>query len=223
MENKKKKLVNMFFIMVLVIIVIFIIVVIKKLSIIKILQSKIGPYINSSNYHITEYQYQGNQLIICNTYKTSDKTMTILKNLTEKDSRKLINYSVGETIHTYIESGKEKVVYLDGNNLPKSLEPKSELNEKTLSELIKLSIFSSIKIEECNGKQCYKIKYTDSQNNNIIDYYDKDTGLIIRRLIPGFENSTKQKISLVLDYFYEFDNVATDNLIEPDISQYEIR
>ena len=223
MKNEKMKLGKKILVVVLIILVFLIIILARKMVIIKRLENRVSKYTNSTNYHAMQYEYKGKQLIIYDTYTKSNTTLSTLKYLTEKDTKTLVNYIIGETSHMYIESDGNKVAYLNGNNLPAPIEITSELGTHGIWNFIKMSLLSSIETEECNGKQCYKINIVDNENNKQIVYYDKDTGLKVRSLIIKSDNSEEQVIDSVIDYFYEFNNVNDDDLKEPDISQYEIR
>ncbi len=116
----------------------------------------------------------------------------------------------------------------NSNGVPGKIEILDYLYTQNIWEFLIISIKSSIKTEEVNGKECYRINVSCFDifcfDNHRLDtyYFEKETGLLIRK-----ENGTSgydgDKINLVSDYYYEFDIVKDDDLKEPDISEYTIQ
>lgn len=229
MEKKKIRLGKKILIVILVILAIFIVLQLRKVIIINSLQSKAKNYMEIDNYKAVVHQYQGDNMQTYTTYKSNGKSLSILKAYSTEDIRTLINYKDKEIAHTFIEAGGEKVVILKGNNIPAPIEISNGLNTENLWQFIIATIFSKIESEECNGKQCYKIEVSYSPNILYDDgtdvatiYLDKETGLKVRE-INGTIKMDENKINIITDYEYEFNNVDDTMLIEPDISQYKLQ
>ena len=233
MEKKKMKLWKKLLIIFLVILLFFIIITTRKMIIINDLQNKAQKYIDSNNYFATIYQYQGNNLQIYTTYKKLDKSLSTIKSLSESGTRTLISYADENVNHMYFDVLESKIAILDGNGVPGSIQIDNALYTENLWQFALRAIFSDIKSEECNGKQCYKIEvalvpvvfspdYLYSENAKTTIYFDKETGLKVREF-NGTAEKNEEKINIVSDYHYEFDNVKDEDLKEPDISQYKIQ
>lgn len=229
MEKKKMKIWKKILLIILVILAIFIILVARKMIILKNLQNKVEQYMEAENFKATIKSYDGNSIMRYTTYKMNEKMLSILKNYTQKDVRTLINYENNEVKHTFIEAGEDKIVILDGNGLPASVQIANGLTTENLWQFITMAIFSDIELEECNGKQCYKIYLAYSLGARLdtrkmeTTYFDKETGLKVRDFNGVNTTNEKEKTNMVVDYYYEFNTVKEDDVKEPDISEYTIQ
>lgn len=200
---------------VLLIFIIFIILTVTKMIIIGDLQNKIGKYTSSNNYYAKVYTYQGEYLNIIQTYKKDNKYLTILKNMGDYEIKKLVNYNDGKTTNTYIDSNNEKIVIINSVGLPSPIIISNLLYTENIFQFVAMSVCSSIETEECNGKECYKI------NNTM--YIEKETGLLIR-LNNGTIESNGERIGIISDYQYEFNNVKDEDIKEPaDVNEYKLQ
>lgn len=229
MEKKKMKIGKKILLVILALLAIFIILVVRKMFILKNLQSKVEQYMEADNYKATMRSYDGNSIMKYTTYKRDEKTLSILKNCTEKDVRTLINYEDNEVKHTFIEAEEDKIVILEGNGLPASVQIADGLATKNFWQFITMAIFSDIQSEECNGKQCYKIYLAYSLRNRLdtrkmaTTYFDKETGLKVRELNGINTTNEKEKTNMIIDYYYEFNQVKEEEVKEPNISEYTIQ
>ncbi len=227
MEKKKMKLGKKILIVFLVIFAIFILIVGRKMIILKRLQNKAEQYREANNYKAIIREYQGNGIQVFTTYKRNEKALSVLKRYTEKDVRKLTNYSDNEVKHTFIEVGEDKIAILKGNDLPAMVQIEG-VSTGNLWQFITMSIFSDIQKEECNGKQCYKIYFAYSltdrldEKKMVTTYYDRQTGLKVREF-NGTSGEGENKINMVSDYRYEFDIVNEEDIKEPNISEYTVQ
>lgn len=228
MEKKEMKIWRKILIIILIIVVLFIIGTARKMIIIRRLQSKMEKYESADNYCVTIYEYQGTNLQINTTYKKNTKSLSKVKSLSENSNRTLVSYNDDKVSHVYFDVPGSKLAILDGNGLPGPIQIQNELETQNLWQFIVRAIKSSIKTEQCNGKECYKIQVGcfdilcfDNHENDVC-YFDKDTGLKVREF-NGTVGDGENKINVVLDYQYEFDIVKDEDLKEPDISEYTIQ
>ena len=146
------------------------------------------------------------------------------------ENTKLIEYSDNGITKLYTESNNEKTVILDGHSamlLPMKLSESYSTYSKSISRLIKNTIFSSISTVKCNGRDCYYFSKleTDMLGISKIDsgiYIDKETGLPIRTA-GTTAKSDKGIFDPIIDFYYEFNKVTDESIREPDISQYVIK
>lgn len=221
MEKKKMKIWKKILIIIGIIFIIFIIHTVRNMIILRGLETKVSKYVDSQNHY---------EKIINNTIQTTTVTEYYCKddkailNLTTtlKDTgevRKLTNYFEGEKTNTYIDANGDKIAMLDSNGLPSKIMIISMNFDDNLWYLLQASATSFIKSEECNGKECYNVDgaFLDEM------YIEKDTGLIIKSYQGMTKDENGNKSDIVVEYYYEFDNVDESVFVEPDISEYEVQ
>ena len=54
-------------------------------------------------------------------------------------------------------------------------------------------------------------------------YIDKETGLAVKNQNGAVVDANGVKTPIIMDYEYKFDVVTDEELVEPDISEYEIQ
>lgn len=217
----KKKIVITILLIILILIIIFLGFTIRKMIIIKDLNQKISKYVDSDNHYeriinnssenktVTEYYCKGENavLFLNTTIKSTGET------------RKLTNYYKGEKTNTYIETGKDKVALLDSNGLPSKIMIINFDYGNNIWNLFQIALATSIKSEEYNGKECYLF------NSRMADdcYIEKETGLILKAKYGTEVTENGNESDIIVEYYYEFDNVDDSIFVEPDISQYKIQ
>lgn len=200
----------------------------RKAVIIANLNIKAKDYINSTNYYLKTLNYAGDTLDIIENYKKDDKIMGRFESLSHDIKKIALEYYNNGMINNYVEiqnykeNFNKKVAHLNKigdpistftiRNIPAPFETDN------LFQFITTVLFSNIKTEECNEKNCYRIV-----DMEYVFYIDKETGLIVRTIGGSAINEEKQKFKMISDYLYEFDIVTDDDFIEPDISEYEIQ
>lgn len=222
-EKSKKSLKNGILWVVLAVIVIFVIITLTKIIILTRMQNKIEQYLDSENYHAKMVSYQGDKILVYETYKKNAKYLATVDIFQKDNTKRAVTYSNGTTNNVYIEANGEKVVQLNtqGGILAQTIY--SDVYTDNFAETLIMALCSSIKSTECNGKDCYYIKNVIS--SNIVGtgrdvYIDKQTGLLVRT--NGGVTGSDVNVDVINDYSYEF-NIVTDNDIkEPDISLYKI-
>lgn len=206
----------------LVILLIFVFKVGRNMIIIGSLNNKISNYTASANYHIKTYNYSGDNFIICESYVKDKKYVNKIEFFSETAMREKttsMDYYNGKTVNSYNETSKKVAILNRTDNITQPRIPnKVEIYNPFYHILI--SAISSIKSEECNGKDCYRIAILDGG----IYYIDKATGLVVRTIGEGMVSTDSGKmVDTITDFQYEFDVVTEEHFVEPDISEYEIQ
>lgn len=221
MEKKKMKLWKKILIVVGVIFAIFVIHTVRNMIILRGLETEVAKYVDSKNLY---------EKIINNTIQTTTVTEYYCKddkailNLTTTiketgEVRKLTNYFDGEKTNTYIDTNGEKIALLNSNGIPSKIMIISMNFDDNLWYLLQVSATSFIKSEKYNGKQCYSI------NGSFLDetYIEKETGLMVRSIQGTSQDENGNKSDIVVEYYYEFNNVNDSVFVEPDLTEYKIQ
>lgn len=222
MEKKKMRFLKIFLIGIGIIFVIFSIYTIRNMIIFSNLQKRVSQYIDNNNHYEKIVEDSGSTATITEYYCKDDKSLLKLETTVKstEETRKLINYSEGERTNTYIESNGDKIAIPNSNAIPTQLMIMSLDYNNNLWNLFQLSATSFIKNGKCNDKECYVIYGGLIAKET---YIEKETGLTIKR-IDGMTTDEKGKQSdVIMEYYYEFDNVKDEDLIEPDISEYTVQ
>ncbi len=227
--NKKMKVLKS---IILIIILIFILIIVGKAYLLITLSKRAEKNINSDNYYVRVSQYEGTTILITETYKKGKKQKNIqtFYDNQNNENTKLIEYSDNGTTILYTELNNEKIAILDGHSamlLPMKLSESYSTYSKTISKLIKNTIFSSISTVKCNGRDCYYFSKLETDMLGISEvnsgiYIDKETGLPIRTA-SATTKSNKGTFDPIIEFYYEFDKVTDEDIKEPDISQYIIK
>lgn len=216
----KKKVLKIILLFILIAIIIFLAITIRKMIIISDLNNKVSKYINSNN----RYEKIVNNSEGMTEFYLKDENALMIYTLKEKDTgknRKLMQYTKGDKVNTYIEAGDSKIAMLGASKD----EVQSQIMimgfdyENNLWSLFKLATMSKIKTVKYEGKDCYFVQSLIADNA----YIQKQTGLTLKAN-NGYsvkEDGTEEAI--VAEYYYEFDNVDDSIFVEPDISQYKIQ
>lgn len=216
----KKKVLKIILLFILIAIIIFLAITIRKMIIISDLNNKVSKYINSNN----RYEKIVNDSEGMTEFYLKDENALMIYTLKEKDTgknRKLMQYTKGDKVNTYIEAGDSKIAMLGASKD----EVQSQIMimgfdyENNLWSLFKLATMSKIKTVKYEGKDCYFVQSLIADNA----YIQKQTGLTLKAN-NGYsvkEDGTEEAI--VAEYYYEFDNVDDSIFVEPDISQYKIQ
>lgn len=216
----KKKVLKIILLFILIAIIIFLVITIRKMIIISDLNNKVSKYINSNNH----YEKIVNNSEGMTEFYLKDENALMIYTLKEKDTgknRKLMQYTKGDKVNTYIEAGDSKIAMLGASKD----EVQSQIMimgfdyENNLWSLFKLATMSKIKTVKYEGKDCYFVQSLIADNA----YIQKQTGLTLKAN-NGYsvkEDGTEEAI--VAEYYYEFDNVDDSIFVEPDISQYKIQ
>ena len=216
----KKKVLKIILLIVLIVIVIFLAITIRKMIIISNLNNKISKYINSNN----RYEKIVNNSECTTEFYLKDENALMIYTSKEKDTgknRKLMQYTKGDKVNTYIDVEDSKIAMLGASKdeVPSQIIIMGFDYENNLWNLFKLAVMSKIKTAKYEGKDCYFVQSLIADNA----YIQKETGLTLKAN-NGYsvkEDGTEEAI--VAEYYYEFGNVDDSIFVEPDISQYKIQ
>lgn len=197
-------------------VIIYLASVIRNFVIFSSLDSKKNKNWNSDNYHVTRHYYDGDKLNIADVKYKDGKYLSETISLSLEGPIKMIEYSDGKTVTIYYETSSGKFAQLNRSSSMLSYIDGTLLNSK-LHRII-LSFMFNVKKEKCNGVDCYYI-YGDEYK----EYINKDTGLCVRRADTMLVSENTGTFSTLVDNNYEFGTVTDEDLVPPDISEYEIR
>ena len=221
---KKKKILKTMILILLIIIIIWVIngirnfIIISKLE--KILQDKLEATNVYSKIELTEDN------AIVELYRKENNFKYIVDNGIQRITTYKINNVVTSFIDTNLEDGTEKTMNVveDDQNELNYTTMMDYVNTNTLFEKIVNSLFSLIKTEKMNDKDCYVIinngNYTNFMYSGDVEkmkvYLDKETGLPV----TAIEEYNSGKNERVTNYEYQFGVVTDSDLELPDTSEY---
>lgn len=232
-ENKpKRKILKYVLWILLVVIIIFVALTIRRMIIIKDLQNKVSEYTKSTNYYAKTVTHQ-DSTITTETYVKDNSYIAYLNVVNaDGDTRtRITEYSDGVESDKYIESGGKKTALLNSEGLYHKLEISrifDYLYTENFGQLLLLSMVSSIRSEEVNGKECYHIDRIWSphllwKDGNGTMHIDKETGLPVK-FQDGIltKTDTGEKYDVITDFEYKFNVVTDEDIKEPNAAEYEI-
>ena len=218
--NKRKILITILLIAIISILA-FLAFTIREMITLKNLNIKVAQFVNNNEHYEKIINDSGNTTTITEYYCKGDNAVLFL-NTTLKatgETRKLTNYFKGDKVNSYIESGEDKIALLNTNGIPSKVMIRQVDSGNNLWELFLISLATSIRSEECNGKDCYVL----SLGENSKTYIDKETGLILKAVEGTVVDENGNESVQTMEYHYEFDNVDDNIFVEPDISKYKIQ
>ena len=218
--NKRKILITILLIAIISILA-FLAFTIREMITLKNLNKKVAQYVNNNEHYEKIINDSGNTTTITEYYCKGNNAVLFL-NTTLKatgETRKLTNYFKGDKVNSYIESGEDKIALLNTNGVPSKVMIRQVDAGNNLWELFLMSLATSIRSEECNGKDCYVL----SLGENSKTYIDKETGLTLKAIEGTVVDENGNESVQTMQYHYEFDNVDDNIFVEPDISKYKIQ
>ena len=218
--NKRKILITILLIAIIAILA-FLAFTIREMITLKNLNKKVAQSVNNNEHYEKIINNSGNTTTITEYYCKGDNAVLFL-NTTLKatgETRKLTNYFKGDKVNSYIESGEDKIALLNTNGVPSKVMIRQVDAGNNLWELFLMSLATSIRSEECNGKDCYVL----SLGENSKTYIDKETGLTLKAIEGTVVDENGNESVQTMQYHYEFDNVDDNIFVEPDISKYKIQ
>lgn len=224
--NSKMKILKL---IIFIVLIALIIVLGRRAIIIISLQNKIAEHRASTNYHMTEYVYEGIHYKINEVYCKDNQSLTTITT-NESGAKKLTKYSDGEKANIYIDANDDNVALLnnEASAAPNYAGIYNSLETKGLWDFILNILKTRITTANVNGKQCYKIDDFYSPNILIAGegertiYIDKETGLLVRTFGGTIKNNNGT-FTIVNDYQYEFGTVTDEDLKEPNLANYTIQ
>ena len=218
--NKRKILITILLIAIISILA-FLAFTIREMITLKNLNKKVAQYVNNNEHYEKIINDSGNTTTITEYYCKGDNAVLFLNTTLNStgETRKLTNYFKGDKVNSYIESGEDKIALLNTNGIPSKVMIRQVDAGNNLWELFLMSLATSIRSEECNGKDCYVL----SLGENSKTYIDKETGLTLKAIEGTVVDENGNESVQTMQYHYEFDNVDDNIFVEPDISKYKIQ
>ena len=224
----KKKLFKIIGFIILALIIIFLVHVIQNFIIISKIQNNVSKYQNTKNVHYTTNINKLDSEEFVEVYIKDNESKSILehKDKTGKQNKMIQVITVDER-RNYFETNDSKTVkiYKEDNNAV-GFEPYF-YNYMTFGDKIKDSITLFINSEKIDGKDYYVLNGLTSSllyEQNAIDgkmYINKETGIREKMIEKVIINDEIKEITC--SYEYIFDVVTENDLIPPDLSEYEIQ
>lgn len=200
----------------LIIIMIYVLLVGRRIIIMSLISGKATESQINNNYYAKLYSYQGDSLIITESYnKGEDYLTTVTRLVDENKIQKLTYYKKGNEQLFLTESGENKYIQNFETMTGGHILPVTYVSDGLFANF-QYAFIIGIDSTYCNGRDCYVIK-----GNSYERYIDKETGMAIRSI----EKSTKKfnrTIDMVVDYEYKFDIVTDDDIVKPDITGFTI-
>ena len=222
----KKKIIKICLIVLALILVLALVYMIRNYIIAKnIIEKNVAKALQSESIHTKTIIKEGDNVReIFDNYKKDDKELTINVMHSEGNDIEttIATYVHGTNKNTYYDNKSGKFIQQETvESVPEITEEQlyADLeNENNLTTFLS-SAFTTFKVVEYNGKDCYLIEKSnlpifkdfESGNDKNEIYVDKESGLIIKVVNDD----------ITTEYEYEFDNVNDDIFVEPDINQYE--
>ena len=210
--KKHKKKIKILKAIILSIMLIYFAVVVRRTIIMVQLSEKANANRTIDNYYARLYSYQGDTLIITETFNNGEDYLTKMNWYSKSiPDRKLIFYKKGDEKINLSEVGDKKYILNNENMIGTKVNPITFTTNGFLANL-QYAFIIGIDATYCNGKQCYIIK-----GNGYERYIDKETGLAVREISKSSKNYSRDN-DMVVDYKYEFDVVKDNDIQKPDIS-----
>lgn len=209
------------------------IILTRKHFMIKGIRDNLAKYKSSNNYYVKMINEDDESKVISEIYKKESNYLEKIEIINgDNVSQTCDIYSIDGEIHKYIIAGDNKLAVMKNNNDNEHSDLFCDIfNISNKWNYIKMLWNIKISNENYNGKECYFInldkcvKYMDDYFGNFLlgenekiedyklDYYiEKDTGLIVKTSIGPYN-----------EYEYKFDIVTDEDLVEPDISDYDVK
>lgn len=219
-ETKKNSGLRILGIILAIILTVLMIFILRNYYILNTYAIAMAEYGKSSNYYVKRTQYTGNNMTLSNTYYKDGKGKL---ELVPSETRKMIVY--------YDENTKESILRIDSDG--DKVAVVSQNQDSVVPGIKFVSAFgggmnawnnfllffiTQITTEECNGKECYRIKLEGMQV-----WIDKETYLTVRDMNGSSKNREGQITNIVTDYIFEFGNVTDEEVAKPDLTGYRIQ
>lgn len=199
--KKHKKKIKILKGIILVVVLVYLAFVTKNALIMVSLGAKTNKNL-SDNYYVKQTIYNGESIVIGETYNKGNKYLTEMNWYSDKEvenARRVISYNDGNTETTITQINGAIINTANGGGIHFS-----PMGCTTIDFFANLQYAFIIGIDsaECNGKSCYVINGAGSSR-----YVDKETGLIVREIENRHDDNVKD---IVRDYDYAF-NVVKDS------------
>lgn len=249
MENVTKIILLILFIIILLMIVVLAVIIGKKAMILKDLDEKVSfledtnnnIYIKSSVTTMASKNEGDVSIAECfikdNTDKISNKTIK-----SDGTEQSFIQIRYPEERKVFIDNGGYKILHIYKEKLPVRTSHMEDGMESSYSVLtnsatcgsynLKELLFLSIEEFNIGGKDCYKIEEKigrsliteedEKATTRNISWIEKETGLLVQSITYNTINGVEHEQSVVTREV-KFGIVTDEDLVEPDISEYELQ
>lgn len=223
----KKKILKTFLIVLILIFLFLVIHIVRNMIIINNINKKLLSYNDYPNYHVKCYNYQGNYFILLEAYVKENNSISSVTRYGNNEITKLTKYVTKDEQRLYIDSPSDKLVSLEdtsGMLIIDAFRSYGNMYENLFID----SLFSTIISEKVNGKECYKVvhmffpNFLYDESAKEFKYYDKETGLVIRKSNGRVTGDDNTCYDIIVDYEYELDTVKDADLIPPNMEDYEL-
>ena len=196
----------------LALIVIYIAVVLRRTFIMFTLSEKAEENKSYDNYYAKIYSYQGDSLIITESYNKGGNYLTTMTRITKDGNQKtkLTFYNKDNEKIALLESGEEKYILNSETTAGWNVSPVTYVTDSFLTNM-ELAFIIGVNSDYCNGKECYVIKESSYER-----YIDKETGLAIRNIDKNIGQNDR-----IVDYEYTFNTVEDSDIVKPDTVGYD--
>lgn len=211
----KKNMLKILLVIILIVIIIFLVNTFRKFLIIQEIQEDSEAYISSTNYYLKISTVINDEVTsTTDVYRKAEKLAVI----TEAGDQKTSMYNDGEKTDIFIEDTEGKEARLNTSTELAGVSIPNYLETENTWRTFCASLFSSIKEDVVDGKECYIITgnlasvFTGVSSSTSEIQIEKGTGLCIK-IVNDYN---------MQEYEYEFDDVQDEIFIEPDVEQYEV-
>lgn len=196
----------------LALIIIYSIIVLSRTFIMFSLSEKVKENQISNNYYAKLYSYQGDSLIITESYNKGEDYLTTIKRFVNENQIQKITYYKKENEQLVLMEFDGKKHLQDSENIVGGqILPVTYVSDG-LFENLQYAFIIGIESAYCNGKECYVIK-----GNGYERYIDKETGFAVRS-IEKSNREVSRTNDIVIDYEYKFDAVKDSDIMKPEIN-----
>ena len=214
-KAKRKERINTIKWILLIIVVILLIMWIRKSIIITKIYNKRNEYLSSTNIYIQKIEHQPNSSAIVTEYYYKDGKY---KKVTD-------TYANDKIVANDVSYGTMNMEDLKNIISDYTISYDSNIGTRIYQSL-GVSIFTTIKSSNLNrnSKEGTKECYVITDNNNNKTWYDKETGLMLKQVVPNsqpvyYSNTyiLKQTQDQATELIYEFNCVTDDDIEESNM------
>jgi hypothetical protein len=197
----------------LALIIIYIAIVGRRTFIMASLSEKAKENQVESNYYVKLYSYQGDSLIITESYNMGNDYLTTTRFVNGNQIQKITYYQKGNEQLFLTEFEGKKYILNTETMAGGSILPVTYVSDGFLANM-QYAFIIGVNKTYCNGKECYVIR-----GNSYERYIDKETGLAVRNIEKSNKDITRQT-DTVVDYEYTFNTVKDSDIVKPDTTGY---
>ena len=214
-KAKRKERINTIKWILLIIVVILLIIWLRKSIIITKIYNKRNEYLSSNNIYIQKIEHQPNSSAIVTEYYYKDGKYKKVTDTYANDKSVANDVSYGTmNMEDFKNIISDYTISYDSNICTR------------IYQSLGVSIFTSIKSSNLNrnSKEGIKKCYVITDNNNNKTWYDKETGLMLKQVVPNsqpvyYSNTyiLKQTQDQATELIYEFNCVTDDDIEESNM------